>query len=200
MLLTFNMNGSLLKKWREQLSPYSFLIKFLFLFAFLYGLFPFMRGITSPDGKFYAQFVADYLDIVKALTRFLTNAAKATLELLQYETRQRDYQTLRIEHSRGIIVNPSCLGWGVMSFWTAFVLANKGVWQYKLKWIFMGLFFIMLLNTIRIALVALANHLHWHTVTSLDHHLVFNILSYCIIALMIAWFIKVQKKYEARTA
>jgi exosortase/archaeosortase family protein len=116
---------------------------------------------------------------------------------MHYHTWQRDYQTLRIESSRGVVINPSCLGWGVMSFWAAFVVANKGSWKHKLKWVTIGLASIILLNIFRIAVLAVANHLQWASVTSLDQHLTFNILSYCIIILMVVWFVSIQKKYEA---
>jgi len=188
------------KKLINTLAPYSFVIKFVFLFLFLYALFPLIRGITAPGGDIYFSFADTYLNVVKGLTTFLTSAAKGVLEMLRYHTNQRDYQTLRIESSRGVIINPSCLGWGVMSCWAAFVVANKGAWQHKLKWLTLGLTSILLLNIARVAIIALANHLQWEAITSLDQHLFFNILSYCIIVLMVIWFVTVQKKYEARRA
>jgi len=200
LFLIFNLIMTASKKLINTLTPYSFVIKFVFLFLFLYALFPFMRGITAPGGEMYFSFADTYLNVVRGLTTFLTSAAKGVLEMLQYHTNQRDYQTLRIESSRGVIINPTCLGWGVMSFWVAFVVANKGAWQHKLKWLAIGLGSILLLNIMRVAIIALANHLQWEAITSLDQHLFFNILSYCIIILMVIWFVTVQKKYETRRA
>jgi exosortase/archaeosortase family protein len=188
----------LIKKLLNQLSPYSFLIKFLLFFGFLYLLFPFFRGVTAQEGGMYSPFVDNYFNIVKAFTTFLTSGARMLLELFQYEPQQLDYQSLRIGTSAGIIVNPSCLGWGVMSFWTAFVVANGGGWQHKLKWTVMGLLFIIILNISRLALITLALFKHWQTIRYIDHHFAFNILSYCIIGVLILWFISRQKKYETR--
>lgn len=177
-------------------SPYLFFIKFLSCFLILYFFFPFYRGITGKGGKIYSAFLDDHFNIIKGLTGFLTGAAKWILEVLGYPVLQPDYHTLRIGYSGGINVNPACLGWGVMSFWTAFVFANNGTWKHKLKWIVLGLLFIFVLNISRIALIALAAHLRWKTITSFDHHQTFNIFSYGCIFILMYWYIRIQKKYE----
>jgi exosortase/archaeosortase family protein len=189
----------LVRRHIDKLAPYAFIIKFLFLFAFLYLLFPFFRGIVAPGGTFYSSFAQHYVNPVKGLTSFITSGARVVLEMLNYETLQRNYSTLRIASSRGIVVSASCLGWGVMSFWAAFVVANKGDWQHKLKWLVIGISSILLLNILRISMVALGNHFSWDTIIN-DHHLIFTILSYSLVILMILWFITVQNKHEARTA
>ena len=142
-------------------SPYFFLCRFLMSFALLYYFFPFYRGVIAPGGKFLFEFLADNFNLVYQFTRILPARLKWVLEVAGYQIMQKDYQSIRIESSRGIIVNPSCLGWAVMSFWTAFVFANKGNVKHKLRWILIGLFSITLLNIIRIALIAVAGHLSW---------------------------------------
>lgn len=177
-------------------SPYSFIIRFLFFFLALYYFFPFYRGVIGPGGKLYSSFLEHNLNLITAFTKFLTGSAKVLLDIAGYDTVQKNYHSLKIGYSRGISVNPSCLGWGVMSFWAAFVLADKGSARHKAKWAVGGITLIVLLNITRIALIALANHLNWSPITSLDHHMTFNIASYACIIMLVAVYIRMQKKYE----
>lgn len=183
-------------KLLDKKSPYLFFIKFLAGFFILYLFFPFYQGITAIGGKMYSPFFDHHLNIIKGLSRFLTGAAKIFLEAIDYNVYQKNYYSLRIGDTGGIDVNPSCLGWGVMSFWIAFVFANNGRWTYKLKWMIAGIASICILNITRIALIALALHLRWKTITSLDHHQTFNIFSYGCIFILMYWYARIQKKYE----
>ncbi len=183
-------------KIADKKSPYLFLIKFLLTFVALYLFFPFYRGLTGEGGKMYSSFLADHFNLVRGLTKLLIGFSKLLLQAFGYDVFQRNYHSLKIGASRGVIVNPSCLGWAVMSFWFAFVSANKGNWKYKLKWVLTGLSAIMVLNITRIALIALANHLNWSPVTSLDYHQTFNVASYGCIILLIFLYVRMQKKYE----
>ena len=186
----------MLNKLFHKKSPYLFCIKFLLVFFILYLFFPFYRGITGVGGKMYSPFLDSHFNIIRGFTGFLTGASRFILEALHYHVYQKDFHSIRIDSSRGINVNPSCLGWGVMSFWVAFVFANDGVWQHKLKWMFSGLFFICALNITRIVFITLAIHSRWRTVVSLDHHTIFNILSYGCIFILMYWYTYMQKKYE----
>lgn len=185
-----------LNKLLEKNSPLSFLIKFLLCFFALYYFYPFYRGVTGEGGRIYSSFLDHHLNLVWGLTSFLTGAARLILAAFHYNVTQSNYHTLRIEYSRGISVNPSCLGWAVMSFWAAFVFANQGTWQRKLKWIAGGIASIVTLNIIRIVLICIANHLNWRLITSLDAHDTFNVFSYGCIFLLMFWFARSQKKYE----
>lgn len=180
----------------DKKSPYAFLIKFLLCFFILYFFFPFYRGITGAGGKLYSPFLDSHFNIIRWLTGFLTGASRLMLEALHYPVYQKNFHSLSIAHTVGVNVNPSCLGWGVMSFWIAFVFANKGTLKHKLKWMFSGIFFICLLNIARITIITLAIHLHWQTVVSLDHHTAFNILSYTCIFIVMYWYLNIQNKYE----
>lgn len=186
----------LLHKLYSKASPYLFFIKFLLSFFILYLFFPFYWGLTGIGGTLYSPFLDHHLNVIKGLTVFLTGCAKYILEALHYTVKQPNYYTLRIGYSRGINVNPSCLGWGVMSFWVAFVFANYGSLKHKLKWTLLGITSICILNITRIVLIAVASHLHWKTITSLDHHQTFNVFSYGCIFIFMYLYISFQKKYE----
>jgi len=186
-----------LKKSFDSNPPYIFLVKFLLCFLILYLFFPFYRGITGVGGKIYFPFLDHHFNLIKGLSSFLTGCAKLILQLMHYEVNQQSYNTLRIAYSGGIRVNPSCLGWGVMSFWIAFVYPNSGNWRLKLKWMIIGVTSICILNIIRITLIAAAIHHHWQTITSLDYHQTFNVGSYGCVFILVYLYIQVQKKYQS---
>jgi exosortase/archaeosortase family protein len=185
-----------LNKLLDKNAPYLFFIKFLLCFFILYFFFPFYWGITGAGGRIYSPFLDHHFNIIRWLTSFLTGSARLFLEALHYSVYQKDYHSLRIGYGGGVNVNPSCLGWGVMSFWVAFVYANMGGWKHKLKWTIIGIASICILNITRITLIALAIHLRWHTITALDHHQTFNIFSYGCIFILMYWYTRVQKQYE----
>lgn len=154
------------------------------------------RGLVGQGGMLYSSFLDHHLNIITGLSEFLTSSSNVILEIFQYSTFQRNYYSLKITNSPGIIVNPSCLGWGVMSFWAAFTLAHISSLSFKVKWLLIGIVAIIILNISRIILIVLANHHKWNFISSLDHHLTFNIFSYLFIFLLIVFFIKHLKKYE----
>lgn len=184
------------KRLLKHNSPYLFLIRFLASFFSLYLFFPLYRGVVGEGGKIHSSFFETHFNLISGFTRFLIGSAKFVLEAFGYHLYQKDYHSLQIGYSRGISVNPSCLGWAVISFWIAFVFANSGSTKHRLRWMTGGVIVIVALNIVRIALITLANHLNWSPVTSLDHHQTFNLASYVCIAILILCYISVQKKYE----
>src|SRR3954468_21490394 len=163
-------------------SKYSFnILQFLVVYALLAGSFYFFVGITSPGGKTYSPFLDHNLNVTTWLTWFIAKTSLALLKLAGFTVCQRAPNNVTISGSRGVTILWACLGFGVMSFWTAFVTAHKGSWQYKLKWCIGGLSIIIALNIIRITLIAVANHYHWLAVTQLEPHATFNVVSYIIL-------------------
>lgn len=177
-------------------SVYLFFIKFLLLFALLYLIFPLYWGITGPGGKVYSPFLDNHFNFIKGLAGFLTGVSRLLLNVFGYETFSWRYNSLRIGNSRGVVVNPSCLGWAVMSFWVAFVYANTGTVKHKLKWMLVGCITIICLNISRIVLIVLANHHNWDLITNLDHHQTFNIVSYFCVFILMYFYTRAQKRYE----
>ena len=89
----------------------------------------------------------------------------------------------------GIIQVPySCLGMGVMSFFAAFVIAYPKKLKAKIIFLFSGLLLIQLLNIFRFVLLAI----FWDKKTGLilDHHTIFNIIIYIIIAVSLYFWVK----------
>lgn len=102
-----------------------YLLKFLLCFGILYYGTRVMIGITAPGG-YYWDFADRYLDYVAGLRTLLMNTSRTVLEMAGYAVYMKDAYTIRMQGGLGVHVVYSCLGYGVMSFWTAFIFANRG--------------------------------------------------------------------------
>jgi exosortase/archaeosortase family protein len=154
----------------------TFVVLFLALYYFNIGFF----SITSPQSSNYKSFVADHFDYIRVLRHILLQSTSFVLRLAGFATVTNEYELL-IAGRGGIRLVYSCLGLGLMSFFTAFVLAYPKALKEKVVFLITGLFVIQLLNIFRMATVALfwgkaAQHI-------IDHHVIFNGIIYVIIGI-----------------
>lgn len=77
-----------------------------------------------------------------------------------------------------------CVGYGVYSFWIAFVAANSGKPLKKALWIVSGVVALWLINVIRITLFLVAINKGWPMPLGINHHTWFNIVAYLLIFLL----------------
>ncbi len=99
-----------------------------------------------------------------------------------------------LNNANGIRMVYSCIGYGVMSFWAAFIIANTGNMLKKIKWILAGWFAIWCINVLRISLLIISQDKHWPMPLGFDHHTWFNIFAYLLILIMIYFFDRSSKK------
>ena len=92
----------------------------------------------------------------------------------------------RINNSNAVLIAYDCVGYGVYSFWLAYVLSNSFNWKTKLFASVAGLLLLWIINVIRISLVLLAPYKGWPMPFGLDHHTLFNIAAFTTIVIMIA--------------
>ncbi len=116
-------------------------------------------------------------------------------ELIGYQTYLANQYTLRIVEGSGVKMVYSCLGLGVMSFWTAFVTANTAPLAKKLKWLAFGLGLLWLINVLRITLLLIAATRSWR-IPLFEHHTWFNGFAYLLIFVLI-WLY--DKQHSTRT-
>lgn len=161
-----------------------FITKFIICFCILYFGTLAIIGLSSPE-SYYSPFIAKHLNYIDWLRSTYLHTCKAVLSLFNYQSTITDKYTLRINHANAIRMVFTCIGYGVMSFWTAFIIANNGTIKNKILWIFAGLLMIWCINTLRITMVLIANYKHWSYPLGFDHHTWFNIVSYLFIFLLI---------------
>ena len=172
---------------------FQYLLKFLLIFCVLnYGTKA-VIGITTSGG-YYSQFAADYLDYVSVLRNVLMYGSKNLLSAFGFHTYLKDAFTLKLDDGRGVRMVYSCLGYGIMSFWIAFIVANRGKLLKKVKWITGGVVIIYLINVVRISLMLIGIKKQWSAPFGLDNHTLFAIAAYTAIFTMIFFFDRYEKK------
>lgn len=167
-------------------SPLRFIILFLGLFAAFYYFNIFFFGLTSA-GNHYNAFLADHLNYIRGLRYLLLHISAQVLNWLGFTAICNDYELLVAGHGLIQLVY-SCLGLGVMSFFVAFVLAYPKKLKAKLLFLVAGILSIQALNVLRFVLLAL----FWKKQNGriVDHHTIFNIIIYLIIAISLYFWVK----------
>lgn len=156
---------------------YLYLLKFLGAFVILYYGTKAMIGLGTAGG-YYIPFVHNYLDYISVFRAFLLHSSKGFLHLFGYTAEVINSFSLQLQNGRSVHLVYSCLGYGIISFWLAFVFANRGSFKKKAVWMLTGCMAICCLNILRISLLLLSLNKNWHFPLGLDHHTWFNIASY----------------------
>ncbi len=152
-----------------------------------------IEGLAAP-GNYYSPFIDKHLDCASWLRMSLLSGSKIFLALIGYKTVITDVHHLQMYQGVSVQLVYACLGVGVMSFWNAFVFANRGSWKRKLAWMLGGTLMLWLINVLRISLVLLANNKQWSIPLGWDHHTWFNIIAYIFIFVLIYLYDRNLKK------
>jgi len=170
----------------KQNSPSRFAIVFVVLFLGFYYFNIGFFSITS-HGRHYIPFLAEHLNYIKVLRNFLIWCSTAILKCFGFEVIHNDYSLLVA--GKGVITLVySCLGLGLMSFFSAFIIAYPKPLKSKLIFLLGGLFAIQFLNILRFVLLALL----WNGQNQpiVDHHTIFNAIVYIIIGISLYFWVK----------
>ncbi len=98
----------------------------------------------------------------------------------------------RVVGRGGFVMAYDCLGYGVMSFFTAFVIAFPKPIKSKLWFLPAGLLLIQTLNVIRFVFLGL----YWRQSelkTIIDHHDLFNIVLYIVLMIVLYFWLNSGK-------
>lgn len=169
-----------------------YLIKFIGAFCFFYFGTLAVIGLSAPVG-YYSAFVDHYLNFIPAFRATLLYGTKAFVYLLGYETFIPVNTQIRMVNGSAVNLVYSCLGYGVTSFWLAFIFANTGSLKKKLVWMLGGTIIIWIINVLRISMVLMANSKKWTIPFGMDNHTLFNIAAYIAIFVMIYFFDRSEK-------
>ncbi|MDN3582379.1 exosortase Y [Mucilaginibacter flavus] len=166
-------------------SPFKFVFTFLFLFLFFYYFNIAFFGITSP-GKLYFPFLANNLNYIQGLRWILLSSSTQVLAWMGFTALHNGTELLVVGKGTIVLIY-SCLGLGLMSFFSAFVIAYPKKLKQKFFFLISGILTIQVLNIIRFVLLAL----FWTKKASqiIDHHTIFNIILYVIIMISLYFWV-----------
>lgn len=177
-------------KIREKQESYdtrtgNFIFTFLLLFFTFYIFNVIFIGITSP-GNYYLPFLDKHLNYINSWRNFNISCTAYTLQAFGYNV--STYENHLINHGfSGFRLIYSCLSYGIMSCFAAFVLAFPKPRHSKPFFLVAGLIIIQILNILRFTLVSIYYQPNSSAFIP-DHHAVFNSILYLILGTMVyAW-------------
>lgn len=181
--------NSIKSLWRE---PYPrFIVLFVLLYLLFYGFNTAYIGITAKGG-IYIPFLGKHLNYINWWRAFTIESTATVLRWFDYIVYTNKYQ-LKVIGRYGFTMVYSCLGYGVMSVFAAFVLTFPGKIKARFGFLILGLVIIQLLNTIRLALLSL----YWNKrnpLINIDHHDLFNIAVYIVLIILVYIWLKYVSK------
>ena len=164
-----------------------YLVKFLGIFCFFYYGTIIIISCESPDGIFYSPWVFKHFYYLDVLRDFYLRISFFILQFFGYQPVRISMFVLKLGNA-GISLNNACLGYGIISFWVAFIIADTKPFKQKIIWLLSGIVCFILLNVIRICLILFAGYYKWVKLGSIDHHSLFNYASYIVILLLIYFY------------
>jgi exosortase/archaeosortase family protein len=175
----------------NQISPLKFAIKFIVLFLIFYYFNVLFFGLISP-GNHYSHFLARHFNYIQGLRSLLLSCTAQIINWFGFEAIYNDIDLL-VAGKGTIRLAYDCLGLGLMSFFSAFVLSYPQKLKHKIIFLITGIFLIQFLNTIRFVLLAL----FWNKRAGqiIDHHTLFNITLYIIIAISLYFWVKWDNEF-----
>jgi len=163
-------------KFRKKDPAITFLYRFIMLFCLLYSFQIAFIGLSTPGG-FYIPFLDEHLNYIRAWREFSINSTSQLLSSLGYHVTTRK-NGLSVSGHSGFNLVYSCLGYGIMSCFAAFVLSYPKSNCSRFLFLATGLGTIQLLNLARFTLIAL-----YYRPAAHYHHELYNLSIYVIIAL-----------------
>ena len=165
------------------------LVNFAFIFIssffLLYSFNLAFIGLCSP-GRLYSPFLDQNFNYIRAWRTGSIASTKSLLQFLGYQVIHTD-TSLKVLNHAGFHLIYSCLGYGVMSYFAAFVIAFPKPLLSKIIFLSIGLVVIQVLNILRLTCIAI----YWknnEVLFGLDHHMIFNYLLYGMVGItMFIW-------------
>ena len=114
--------------------------------------------------------------------------------LFGYDTVKEPGFLIRIIGKRGVFIAMDCVGYGVYSFWAAYVLANTGNAWRKAAWVCGGLLLLWTINVVRISMFLVAINQNKTMPLGIDHHDWFTLVAYAFIFAMIYLYDKYNRE------
>ncbi|WP_316817493.1 exosortase Y [Pedobacter nyackensis] len=162
-----------------------FILRFLLLFLTFYGFNIGYIGIVSPGGL-YIPFLDEHCNYIAIWRNLYISVAAKALEIMGYTVSTTEI-SLKVQGHSGFRLVYSCLGYGIMSCFSAFTLSFPKPIRSRLTFLLTGLLVILILNLCRFILLPLFYNPQV-TIFSANHHDIFNVVLYIILlAVMYKW-------------
>ncbi len=163
----------------NRVSSFKFIMKFTVAFCLIYGLNILFISLVSPGG-IYLHWLDQHFNYIRAWREFNISSCAIILKKTGHQVKTTSIG-LTVTGYSGFRLIYSCLGYGIMSCFAAFIIAFQKPKKTKFVVLITGLTAIQLLNISRLALIAR----FYKGSLPCDHHLLFNISIYLFITVFI---------------
>jgi exosortase/archaeosortase family protein len=167
-----------------------YFIKFIILFLCLNYFNLFYIGVTAEGGSFYSFFLAHYLNYVDWIRSLVLHGSNSLAHLFGMNTYVLLPYKVKLANGLGVEMVYSCVGLGNMSFWIAFVVTHSASVKGKVIWMITGLLSIYVINCLRVCVLLAFLESNTNLNNFGDHHGMYNIVAYALIAFLIYLFTK----------
>lgn len=158
-----------------------FIVLFFVSYAVLYGINYSLTGLLAPRGH-YIEWLHRHADYVTALRSYLLECTAAIIKAMGYIP-HIEGNMLWVEGKSAIKMVYSCIGLNVLCMWWAFVMAYPLKLSRRIILFVWGTFLIMSLNVARLTILALKKGQIIIGSMHIDHHDVYNVITYGILLL-----------------
>jgi exosortase/archaeosortase family protein len=169
-----------------------FMCKFLGLFLVFYYSNVAFISLSSPGG-FHIPYLETQLNYIDSIRNFYISTASFILVNLGFRVSTSSMSLSVADHS-GFRLVYSCLGYGIISCFTAFTLAIPKPFKSRHLFLLVGVALIVLLNIFRLVFISIYYKAEFRLFT-LDHHTLYNSLTYGVLLLFSFLWLKTLK-YE----
>lgn len=184
---------------KDSISKYidvRFFSKFLAMFLFLYYFNLSYEAITNEPGLVYSPVIDRYLNYVHLVKMWILTAANGLANMLGYSSNLIGDYTIALPNGAAVKMFYECAGFGMSSFWVAFITAHQIKASKRLLWALAGVLFIWIINCLRFVFIIAVLSRDGSLNKSVDHHAVFNYGCYAAI-LFLGWaFYRSAKQQE----
>lgn len=185
---------NLLIKCLSKYFDVAYFIKFIIVLVAFYYFNILYLGVTDPK-NYYSPFLDRHLNYISWFISSILLTAKFINNAFGLDPVVAGIK-IGITKGASVLLNFACLGFGIMSFWLAFIIAHKGGWKKKLAWCLTGILTIWFINCWRIAILLLALQNRWKGNKYFDHHDLFNIAAYVLILKLIYLYTDQSKRSQ----
>jgi exosortase/archaeosortase family protein len=169
-------------------------LQFVGIMAALYVLNSATIALISPGGKIYSPFVASYFNYIDWISSAVLNTSDWMNSFIGIPTYFSSPLSLSLASGHKVVMGFSCMGLQLISCWCTFLILYGGKILPRMVAAVGGIGVIILINACRISLLLFSIAKNWRSLPFADHHTLFNIVAYLVLAIIGYFFIKSKER------
>jgi exosortase/archaeosortase family protein len=173
---------------------YKIFVKFIGIMAVFYLVNNAVIALISPDGTIYSPFVENYFNYIDWISSAVLHTADGMNSLIGIPTYFSSPLSLSLASGHKVVMGFSCMGLQLISCWCTFLMLYDGKSLPRMLAAVGGILVILFINACRITFILFSIEKDWRSLPFADHHTLFNVVAYLMLAIVGFWFIKRKER------